>query len=69
MASGHVPRATTAPRSSGRVHTSSNHRIGSVIKYPSSNRVAINVNGTKYEIGKLNLLPSPIRYCKLLKSA
>ena len=49
MASGHVPRAATT---SSKVHTLPNHRISSV-KYPSSNRVAINVNGTKYDISKL----------------
>ena len=48
MACGHVPRAATM---SSRVHTLPNHRITSV-KYPSSNRVAINVNGTKYDISK-----------------
>ena len=53
MASGQIPRATTT---SSRQPS---HRIGSV-KYPSSNRVAINLNGTKYDISKM-LAPYPCR--------
>lgn len=48
MGSGHIPRAASM---SSKVLTSPNHRI-SLVKYPTNNRVAINVTGTKYDIGK-----------------